>query len=77
MASWECVIREGVLLKMLRQMTESSSPWDYPNFDAPNPLPRQLCSIADIENARNVSPRWREVIDSTAEWACVRQARYD
>ncbi|KAG0623383.1 hypothetical protein M758_3G170600 [Ceratodon purpureus] len=77
MASWEAVIRDGPLVTMLRQMTVSPSPWDYADFVVPPHLPSPLCSIADIENARGVSPRWRELIDNSAEWAAVRLARYD
>ncbi|KAG0593793.1 hypothetical protein M758_UG019700 [Ceratodon purpureus] len=77
MASWEAVIRDGVLLTMLRQLRQSPSAWDYPGFNAPDDLPQYLCSIKDIDAARHVSPRWKELIENTAEWACIRLARFD
>ena len=77
MASWEEVIRDGVLLTLLRQMRERRDGWEYPGFQAPEDLPPYLCSIRDIESCRNVSKMWRDVIDNSAEWACVRLARHD
>ncbi|KAG0573054.1 hypothetical protein KC19_VG144700 [Ceratodon purpureus] len=73
----DVVIRDEPLCSLMRELTESPSNWEL--LDLPNsaPIPRQKCTIANVENARNVSPRWREVIDDSAQWASVRLARWD
>ena len=77
MAAWEAVVIEDALCPLLRQLTENPSTWDFNESEDSAPLPRQLASIRDVELARNVCPRWRDVIDNSAQWAAIRLARWD
>ena len=64
-------MRDGVLARLLTELTQTQSGQDETSPD------RAACTIQDIGNARLASPMWREVIDSTAEWAAVRLAAWD
>ena len=77
MASWETVIRDGVITRLLTQMTQPKNEWDAPPRMAGELFPRQQCTILEVENIRLASAMWREVVDSSAEWAGVRLARFD
>ncbi|KAG0574795.1 hypothetical protein KC19_VG292000 [Ceratodon purpureus] len=36
-----------------------------------------MCSIQDIQNARDASLLWKSTIDASLEWAALRLARWD
>ncbi|KAG0595667.1 hypothetical protein M758_UG186500 [Ceratodon purpureus] len=77
MASWEIVVRDGVLSTLLRQLMVAPLPWDLDPDHYWASYGRVPCTVADIENARLASPMWKSVIDSSPEWACMRPARWD
>ena len=77
MASWECVVRDGVVDVLLRQMTTPQCSWDFlPRGDLP-PWLQTVCSVEDVENAAEASPLWNEVIVASSEWAALRLARWE
>ena len=66
-----------MLFNLLSQMAEPANPWD----DLPPPLgpdtPSPKCTIKDVDSARATCRLFRDIIDGTPEWACVRLARHD
>lgn len=77
MASWETVVRDGVLKELLRQLTVGPSSWDGMDLPDGAQYPLQLCTFMDIENVRIASPMWRAIIDASPEFAALRLARFD
>ncbi|KAG0595796.1 hypothetical protein M758_UG198300 [Ceratodon purpureus] len=77
MATWEIVVRNGVLSRLLSQLMQTVNSWDGPVFVPRGLYPGQKCLIMDVENARLASPMWSEAINSSVEWAAIRRARQD
>ena len=76
-ASWEEAIRDGVLKALLEDNAVGLKPWDL----APPPygprVPRKVCTLADLKSCRETSSAWKEMIDSSAEWAAHCLAKYE
>ncbi|KAG0575000.1 hypothetical protein KC19_VG309800 [Ceratodon purpureus] len=77
MASWEMAVCDGPLSALLSQLTLRPDPAaEY--WDGPGAVPRRSpCVLQDIENARLASLLWRDIIDSSSEWALIRLSRWD
>ncbi|KAG0571829.1 hypothetical protein KC19_VG046400 [Ceratodon purpureus] len=77
MASWEMVVCDGVLSRLLTQLTTKPTVWDEDWDGSAAIVPNTTRVIRDIENARLASPLWRDIIDESPEWALIRHSRYD
>lgn len=76
-ASWEMVVRDGVLARMLQDMGKELNPWDAADPPFGPPVRPTVCTFADVDSARWAYESWREVIDASWEWAALRLARWD
>lgn len=78
MCSMEVVACHGVLQNLLKQFARGPDLWESA-FPKKTPFwsPPILCTVNDVENAREVSTMWKEYNDTSVEYACIRLARWD
>ena len=68
---------ERVLFNMLSELSQPGDPWDSVLPSAGPAMQLQGCTFKDVDNARATCKLFREIIDGTPEWACIRLARHD
>lgn len=77
MATWELVIRDGVIQAMLRDLFVLKNLWDEPEGRGVPTWNLTRTTITDVEYARDASILWKCVIDVSPEYSCLRLARWD
>ena len=77
MATWELVIRDGVIQSMLGDLFVWKNLSNEPEGPALPIWECTRCTITDVENARDASIMWKCIIDVSPEYSCLRLSRWD